>query len=260
MILAVPRERLIKKAGKILGRWGKASRPIYYPESDGKPMADNPKQGRIIALLAANIEILFADAPEVWIGRDQFWYPVEGNKTICQAPDVFIVIGRPNDERSTYCQWGEENIAPQVVFEVLSPSNTRKEMERKFEFYQKYGVEEYYVIDPYFRFVPRSVSVYLRGGKNLLLPAIFFDGFTSPRLGIKFAIDGKEFRFFNPDGTPFLSHREIHEKLEAERLAKEAANRLANEERLAKEAERARADELANFLRKLGYNPDDLSD
>jgi Uma2 family endonuclease len=35
-----------------------------------------------------------------------------------------------------------------VVLEILSPSNTGPEMVRKREFYETYGIEEYYQYDP----------------------------------------------------------------------------------------------------------------
>jgi Uma2 family endonuclease len=40
-------------------------------------------------------------------------------------------------------QWKEEGVAPQVVFEIWSPGNRLGEMTRKFNFYQRYGVEEF---------------------------------------------------------------------------------------------------------------------
>ncbi|WP_338027258.1 Uma2 family endonuclease [Trichormus azollae] len=43
-------------------------------------------------------------------------------------------------------KWQEDNIPPQVVFEILSPSNTKSEIERKLLFYDRYGVQEYYYI------------------------------------------------------------------------------------------------------------------
>ena len=54
----------------------------------------------------------------------------------------------PRGDRGSYKQWEEGGIAPQVVFEVLSPGNRAGEMRRKFQFYQRYGVEEYYIYDP----------------------------------------------------------------------------------------------------------------
>jgi Uma2 family endonuclease len=58
-----------------------------------------------------------------------------------------VVFGRPKGERGSYRQWEEDNIAPQVVFEVLSPGNTLKEMTKKLQFYNRYGVQEYYIYD-----------------------------------------------------------------------------------------------------------------
>jgi Uma2 family endonuclease len=58
-------------------------------------------------------------------------------------PDVLVALGRPKGERRSYRQWEEDNVAPQVVFEVLSPGNRPGEMDEKFQFYQRYGVDEY---------------------------------------------------------------------------------------------------------------------
>ncbi len=35
-------------------------------------------------------------------------------------------------------------VAPQVVFEIISPSNTTAELIKKLRFYEQYGVEELY--------------------------------------------------------------------------------------------------------------------
>ena len=59
-----------------------------------------------------------------------------------------VVFGRPKGYRGSYKQWEEGGIAPQVVFEILSPGNRPGKMQRKFQFYDRYGVEEYYVYDP----------------------------------------------------------------------------------------------------------------
>ena len=60
------------------------------------------------------------------------------------APDTLVVFGRPPGDRGSYMQWRKDGLAPQVVFEALSPGNTPAEMKRKRQFYERYGVEEYY--------------------------------------------------------------------------------------------------------------------
>ena len=121
---------------------------IHYPESDGKPMADNTKQFRWILVIEQNLDWLYAQDPQVFVAGDLFWYPVEGRSNIVTAPDVLVVFGRLKGDRGSYKQWEEENVAPQVVFEILSPSNNKTEMDKKLLFYDRYGVMEYYIYDP----------------------------------------------------------------------------------------------------------------
>jgi len=124
------------------------NRSLIYPDSDGQPMADNTKQFRWIVLIKENLELLFANDPDIFVAGDLLWYPVEEHPEIRIAPDAMVVFGRPKGDRGSYHQWEEDNIAPQVVFEILSPGNRLKEMTRKLQFYERYGVEEYYVYDP----------------------------------------------------------------------------------------------------------------
>src|SRR5262249_4407315 len=119
--------------------------PVHYPERDGKPMAENTLQAQWIETLHGNLAALYRDDPNVFVAIDNLWYPVENHPEICQAPDVYVVFGRPKKHRGCYKQWEEDNVAIQVVFEIRSPSNTGDELLDKEEFYDEYGVEEYYL-------------------------------------------------------------------------------------------------------------------
>ncbi|MFM7579379.1 MAG: Uma2 family endonuclease, partial [Microcystaceae cyanobacterium] len=101
---------------------------IDYPDRDGQAMADNSLQFEWIVVLKENLDLLFSDRPDVFVAGDLLWYPVEGNNKIRRAPDALVVFGRPKGYRGSYKQWAEEGIAPQVVFEVLSPGNRLQEM------------------------------------------------------------------------------------------------------------------------------------
>ena len=116
---------------------------LLYPDTDGEPMADNTKQFKAIVRLESNLELLFKDDPQVFVAGNLFLYPVQGRPDIRIAPDALVVFGRPKGHRSSYRQWREENIAPQVVFEVASPGKTEQEWDAKLAFYNQYGVEEY---------------------------------------------------------------------------------------------------------------------
>ena len=124
------------------------STDIIYPDSDGQPMSDNTKQYLWIVLIKEGIEWLFASDPNIFVAGDLLWYPVQGNNKIRIGPDVLVAFGRPKGHRGSYQQWKEDNITPQVVFEVRSPGNRQTEMDEKVVFYDHYGVEEYYLYGP----------------------------------------------------------------------------------------------------------------
>lgn len=219
---------------------------IIYPESDGNPMADNTKQFRWIVTIKENLEILFADQPDVFVAGDLLWYPVEGNNRIRQAPDAMVVFGRPKGDRGSYQQWKEDNIPPQVVFEILSPGNTGSEMTRKLLFYIQYGVEEYYQYDP-----DRNELVGSHLTDSGFTEIGDMQGWISPRLKIRFELSDAEFTIYRPDGDPFLTPVELAQE-------RDQARQQAEEERQRAEEERQRADRLAARLRELGVDPEEV--
>jgi Uma2 family endonuclease len=205
------------------------TRPIDYPDSDGMPMAENTLQFQWIVTIEGNLAALFASRRDVFVAGDLLWYPVEGDPTIRQAPDALVVFGRPPGHRGSYRQWDEAGIAPQVVWEILSPGNRLAEMTRKFKFYERYGVVEYYVYDP----DRHHLTGWKRDG-NELKEIEAMHGFTSPLLGIRFEIDGDDLRILRPDGKPFLTFQELAEKADRAEREKERVTselQLANWEK-----------------------------
>ncbi|MBD2139025.1 Uma2 family endonuclease [Anabaena sp. FACHB-1237] len=213
---------------------------IIYPDSDGKPMADNTKQYQWIVKIKENLEILFASDNNIFIAGDLLWYPVEGSVKTCQAPDVMIVFGRPKGDRGSYKQWVENNIGPQVVFEILSPGNRTKEMAKKMLFYQRYGVEEYYIYDP------DNIELIGLIRKDEWLASIEeMNNWVSPRLGIRFELPGDnledELKIYYPDGRKFLTSIELHQQMtqESERAEQEKQRAEQEKQRAEQESERA---------------------
>ncbi len=247
---------------------------LIYPETDGEPMAENTLQFEWIVLIKLGLEACFAGRYDVFVAGDLFWYPQEGRPDIRLAPDVLAVIGRPKGHRGSYMQWLEDNIAPQVVFEILSPGNRQAEMARKFEFYQKYGVEEYYIYDP----EKNALEGFLRqGGQLAPIPEI--RRWISPLLGIRFEWSPETLKLFQPDGEPFLSYLELvdfnkeavqklnnqRELLYEEIKKTQQAQREAVKEKQRAEEEKQRADsaeqrarQLAEKLRQLGIDPEGI--
>ncbi|OHY35248.1 hypothetical protein BCV64_04160 [Cylindrospermopsis raciborskii MVCC14] len=201
-------------------------------------MADNTKQFAWIVKIKENLEVLFKSNPDVFVAGDLFWYPVKGSNRIKLAPDTMVVFGRPKGQRGSYRQWEEDNIPPQVVFEILSPCNSKGEMTRKKLFYLKHGVEEYYVYDP----DEISLEVSIREN-NSFREVEDFATWTSPRLNIRFDMTGDELVIYYPDGSRFLSPVELSNYAEQEKLLKEQANERAEQERLLKEQANQRAEQ-----------------
>jgi Uma2 family endonuclease len=235
-----------------------SSPEIIYPESDGQPMASNTTHFIWIVTIKENLDWFFANNSNnyspTFVAGDLLWYPVEGRNDISTAPDIMVAIARPRGHRGSYKQWVEGNIPPQVVFEILSPTNTKDEMEKKLLFYDRYGVEEYYL----YNYETNKLLVWLRESDRLTLLPIL-SHWQSPRLGMQFELTDETLKMFHVDGRAFLSYAEIQDLLSQERQRANSAVQLANSanqraeaESQRAEAERERADRLAAKLRELG--------
>lgn len=225
---------------------------ILYPDSDGQPMADNTKQFELIVWLKENFELLFADHPNVFVAGDLLWYAVERKPAIRRAPDVMVIFGRPKGYRGSYRQWQEDNIPPQVVFEIVSPGNTLKELAQKFAFYHRYGVEEYYLYDP----DKNELCGWLKNESEFeVIEQI--NEWVSPRLQVRFEVTGEGWMIYRPDGQPFLTYLELDRRWqEAEIRAEEERQRAEQERQRADNAEQ-QLEALLARMRAMGIEPND---
>ena len=103
-----------------------------------------------------------------------FYSEDESDDTVVQ-PDILVVCDKDI--------LGFEAIhgAPDLVVEILSPSNTEVEMERRLKLYERAGVNEYWVVDPenkrltvYF-FQEDSILTNTYGSEDKVKVAIFPD-------------------------------------------------------------------------------------
>jgi Uma2 family endonuclease len=233
---------------------------IEYPEDNGEPIADNTLQFKWIVLIKENLDLCVHDDPDVFVAGDLLWYPVEGENRTRMAPDAMVAFGRPKGHRRSYLQWLEGGIAPQVVFEVLSPRNRAGEIRAKRAFYERHGVEEFYEYDP----DRGNLRGWLRHD-GPLQPVVEMGGFISPRLGIRFEPrkGSNRLKIFHPDGEPFRTYSEFAQLAEdARRQTREYERQRAEAEHQRAEYERQqveyaqRAEALAAMLRAAGIDPD----
>ncbi|TAE74591.1 MAG: Uma2 family endonuclease [Bacteroidetes bacterium] len=217
---------------------------IIYPSSDGQPMAETTEHFEHIITIEGNLQSLFANRTDVFVAGDLLWYPEQGKPYICCAPDTMVVFGRPKGHRDSYEQWNEENIAPAVVFEIVSKSNSVTDMMDKFLFYEKYGVQEYYV----YAHLKNKFYAWVKDN-NSLRSVLVMPTFTSPLLGVTFEImQGSKLKMYNPNGVQFLTFVENMQEKERLKKALEEEKARAEEAESILEAEKARAEEAEAVL------------
>lgn len=223
---------------------------IEYPESDGEPMGENTEHIDLIILIKTELEDILRGYSEVLVAGDLFWYPVEGNNRLRLAPDVMVVFDRPRGKRSSYLQWREGNVAPQVVIEMRSPSNSGREMRDKLDFYERYGVLEYYVYD----LVRRRLEGWQRQ-QDKLERVSQMQGWVSPLLKVRFELDNGQLVLYRPDGERFATPQEVRDRARHEHTIRKQAElqaQISKEQAETQlEAQRRKIAELEARLRNL---------
>ena len=241
-----------------------APETIFYPDSDGKPMLDNTRQFQWITVIKSGLETLFADDPDVFVAGDLLWYAFKGRPDIRVAPDVLVAFGRPKGYRGSYRQWEENDIPPQVVFEILSPGNRFSEMVDKYLFYERRGVEEYYLYDPEpSGGMAGKFEGWVRSDAGELQSIPVAHGFISPRLGIRFDLSGEELVIYRPDGERFKTHEELflernqaRQERDQAQHERDQAKQERDQEREARRIAEEKSARLAEQLRAAGIDPD----
>jgi phytoene dehydrogenase-like protein len=119
-------------------------------------------------------------------------------------------------------------------------------MNKKLSFYQRYGVEEYYLYDPQRNELQGWQKI--EGMLEVIEP---MEGWVSPRLGVRFELGEEGLEIYRPDGEKFLSYSELEARGELDR------QRLQQEAQRAEQATQ-RAERLAAKLRELNIDPDSI--
>lgn len=226
-----------------------------YPDSDGKPMADNTVQYEWIVYLVENLKRLLADQV-AFVAGDLLWYSVQVDKgqPPCQAPDAMVVLGRPAGDRGSYKQWEEDNIAPQVVFEIISPSNTAAEMVKKQTFYAEHGVLEMYFYDP------ESTNFWGMARENITCPPDLVMPlnlpWTSPLLNIRFEMFEDGLAIAYPNGEPFKTLQVFAEERDQAQTERDRALEREEQAQTERDQIQQKLEQALAKLKALGVDPD----
>jgi Uma2 family endonuclease len=235
---------------------------VYYPESDGQPMAETDLHREVMTDLINGLKRRYAHTPDVYVSGNLFFYDIQGNPRSSFSPDVFLVKGIPPGRRRVFKLWKEGRV-PCLVFEITSDS-THREDESKKERYQRLGVEELVLFDPLGDYLDPQLQGYrLDDGVYRPVQSNPDGSLTSQTTGLLLRVEGEKLRlidaatgekiFWDEELEPHL--KEVEERaVQAETRAAQAEERTARaEERAAREAEArcAAEEELARLRREL---------
>ena len=204
---------------------------IDYPSSDGKPMAESDFQFTPLAYARDSLRLHFRDRTDVYVAGNLLIYYEEGNPKARVAPDVFVVLGVPNRDRSSYFLW-EDRKAPDFVLEITSRSTRREDQGSKRQLYRRLGITEYWQYDPTGDYLePPLQGLRLAGGAYRPMPLVESgDGstvMTSRVLGLELRMTDGELRFHDP-----VTNRNLLTLEEADDARRAAEARVADLEAL----------------------------
>ena len=244
--------------------------PIDYPSSDGLPMAESDFQRQYLIYAVEALGVYFQDRENVYVSGNLFIYYEEGNPQAVVAPDVFVVMGAPKRDRSSYMLWQEPK-APDFVLEITSRSTRSEDQGAKRGIYAFLGIQEYWQYDPTGDYlVPPLYGFRLVDRNYEPIPATTLPNGTlnvhSHVLGLDVRLEHGRLRFHDSaTGQNLLTRQEAeHARQEAEHARQEAeharqqaeharqqAERRVSQEAVARQAAEARIAELEARLQAL---------
>lgn len=211
---------------------------IHYPESDGRPMGETELHAQVLENLRFALVRRYADVPDVYVWGNLFFYYREGDPKACVCPDVFLIKGagkRTDNRRRTYKLWEEDGRVPSLVIELTSESTRDEDVEKK-KLYERLGVEEYFLFDPFGEYArPRLQGFRLEGGRYQPLVQRVDGALESRTSGLILKPEGRQLRLVDKETGQVLlwAEEEAEARLAAEKLAgQEAEARRAAEERV----------------------------
>lgn len=265
-----------------------------YPDEDFLPMPEGDKQRRNLSYTTEALRLWFEKQKNVYVSGNLFIRYLNQNVEKRIAPDTFVVFGMSREDRVSYKIYDEGGKAPDFVLEVTSKGTVNKDQEQNPLIYRDLGVKEYFQYDPtgdYLKPIPLQgvrleqgeyveIPYGMRSDPNSILPNHILS-LHSEVLGLDLCLyPDKGFRFYDPisrqilrsyseseyersqeQGARFQAELERTFEREARRDAEAIAEQeklISQQERLGKEQAEQKAQRLAERLRALGIDPDEV--
>ena len=189
-------------------------------------------------------QLMFLVACLNWHWQEKMDYFIGANLTIYfsrqqlkkrdfRGPDFFLVKDVTNQPRSSWVVWEEDGRYPNLIIELLSESTAQVDRTLKKELYQnRFRTPEYFWFSPDRL---EFMGYRLVGNHYQEIPPNVFGQRWSEELELFLGVENKKLCYFTPDGQRVLSPDEA-----------------------ARQAQQ-RADRLADYLRALNIDPDNLN-
>lgn len=205
----------------------------------------------LLIYLMSVLRGLFRDLPCAVYGNLNFYQTLNPQEPPL-VPDVALIKGVPYDPVTSW-KVGQDGPAPQVVFELLSKRTWERDLSEKPLDYARMGVQEYFAYDPHPMPLAPQTTQRLFGWRldpraGIMRPlSLRFHGYLrSLELDSYLLADGRWLRLYDPFWHLRLTETEAEaQRAEAETVARRTAERQART--------------LAEKLRSLGIDPDQLS-
>ncbi len=229
----------------------------FSPFFEEESMPESIVHAQLVRYLVAVLQWLFRDSLCAICENFAFLPPLEQPGPPV-APDIAVIKGvalRP------LTSWRIQTTgpAPQVVLEILSAETWKKDLEEKPQIYGRLGVQEYFAYDPTPSPLAPATRERLFGWRrDQLLPHMTAllpndDGFLWSEELVSFLVPDEQLLR--------LADRKKQLRLteaEAQAVARRAEAAARRAEASARQAAERRAEALAEKLRSLGVDPDQL--
>ncbi len=209
---------------------------VFYPETDGMPLADGDYQFEHFVELLFMLRAFFRDHPDVAVKGNTMLYYVEGSSHLWLSPDCYVAFGVDLAllrENNTYRVW-DMGKPPDFVLEIGSPGTWRNDLGEKRDIYASMGVGEYWMFDPsggdHYGFALRGERLVDGEYRPLDMRADADGGVWgySATLNLEFHWEDGRLRVYDPVGGRWLKNEEEAESAReiAESRAESAESRV----------------------------------
>ena len=182
------------------------TRRVFYPDSDGKPMAETDVHADVMTDSKEALRGFFAKRPDVYVSGNNFVYFEEGNPRARISPDVYVVFGAAMRQRNSYKCWEENGSLPAVVIEITSRKTKNEDIITKYTLYERLGIHEYFLFDPTGTHLKNQrLRGYRLGDTGSYQPIALTEGrLFSEGLYLELFGEGTRLRFFDPTNFTLL--------------------------------------------------------